>query len=146
MQNEFQCSVLLVFLWKTWLDATHGTEKSAFRWKYYEMHDMVQSQSFNGDSKVLHYMVEWKDSMHIGFYVQLSWFAWESSLYLNLNLNGGSGGWGGKSHKNSAEKWSVLFSGKILRPVWVTTVNNDVLDLHSNFFKASLSVLQSRIN
>lgn len=50
---------------------THGTEKSAFRWKYYEMHDMVQSKSFNGDSKVLHYMLEWKYSMHIGFYVQL---------------------------------------------------------------------------
>lgn len=145
MQNEFQCSVLLVFLWKTWLDATHGTEKSAFRWKYYEMHDMVQSQSFNGDSKVLHYMVEWKDSMHIGFYVQLPWFAWEISLYLNLNLIPGWGG-GGKSYKNSAEKLLVLFPEKILRPVWVTTVNNDVLDLHRNFFKAFLSVLQSRIN
>lgn len=81
MQNEFQYSVPLVFLWKTWLDATHGTEKSAFRWKYYEMHDMVQSKSFNGDSKVLHYMVEWKDSMHTGFYVQLPWFAQKSLLF-----------------------------------------------------------------
>lgn len=31
------------------------------------MHGRVQSQSFNGDGKVLHYTVEWKDSMHIGF-------------------------------------------------------------------------------
>lgn len=45
------------------------------------MHDIVQSKSFNGDSKVLHYMVEWKDSMHTGFYVQLPWFAQESLLF-----------------------------------------------------------------
>ena len=30
---------------------------------------MVQSQSFNGDGKMLHYPVEWKDRMHIGFHV-----------------------------------------------------------------------------
>jgi hypothetical protein len=30
---------------------------------------MVPRQSFNGDSKMLHYTVEWKDSMHIGFHV-----------------------------------------------------------------------------
>lgn len=41
---------------------------------------MAQSKSFNGDSKVLHYMVEWKDSMHTGFYVQLPWFAQEGLL------------------------------------------------------------------
>ena len=33
------------------------------------MYGMVQSQSFNGDGKMLHYPVEWKDSMHIGFHV-----------------------------------------------------------------------------
>lgn len=33
------------------------------------MHGMVQSQSFNGDGKMLHYPVEWKDRMHIGFHV-----------------------------------------------------------------------------
>lgn len=33
------------------------------------MHGMVQSQSFNGDGKVLHYTLEWKDSMHIGFQI-----------------------------------------------------------------------------
>lgn len=33
------------------------------------MHGMVQSQSFNGDGKMLHYPVEWKDSMHTGFHV-----------------------------------------------------------------------------
>lgn len=30
---------------------------------------MVQSQSFNGDGKALHYTVEWNDSMHIGFQI-----------------------------------------------------------------------------
>lgn len=45
------------------------------------MHDMVQGKYFNGDSKVLHYMVEWKDSMHTGFYVQLPRFAQESLLF-----------------------------------------------------------------
>lgn len=30
---------------------------------------MVQSQSFNGDGKVLHYTVEWKDSTHTGFHI-----------------------------------------------------------------------------
>lgn len=30
---------------------------------------MVQSHSFNGDGKVLHYTAEWRDSMHIGFHV-----------------------------------------------------------------------------
>ena len=33
------------------------------------MHGMVQSQSFNGDGKMLHYPIEWKDRMHIGFHV-----------------------------------------------------------------------------
>lgn len=26
------------------------------------MHDMVETKSFNGGSKVLHYMLEWKDN------------------------------------------------------------------------------------
>lgn len=30
---------------------------------------MVQSRSFNREGKVLHYTVEWKDSMHIVFHI-----------------------------------------------------------------------------
>lgn len=33
------------------------------------MHGKVRSQSFNGDSKALHYTVEWKDRMHADFHV-----------------------------------------------------------------------------
>lgn len=32
------------------------------------MHGRVQSQSFNGDGKVRHYTVEWKDSTHTCFH------------------------------------------------------------------------------
>lgn len=33
------------------------------------MHSMVQSRSLNGDGKVLHFTVDWEDSMLMGFHV-----------------------------------------------------------------------------